>query len=68
MSINIGNNNKIKDSIIAENTSITEDKLEQNSAHKHPIITGIFIAVVAGFILTFSFWDKIKTFVEELIQ
>lgn len=68
MSIRIGNNNKIKDSIIAENNSVARESSKQNFVQKHPIIIGIFIAVVAGFILTFSFWEKIKIFLEGLIR
>ena len=66
MSINIGDNNKIKNSVIAENCSdkvITEKK---SFFQKHPIICGVFIAIIAGFILTFSFWEKIRLFFEGL--
>ena len=66
MSINIGNNNKIKNSIISEHTSVTEEK--ENFPQKHPVIIGIFIAVIAGFILSFSFWKTIKSFIEGLIH
>ena len=67
MSINIGNNNKIKSSIISENSSITAEKTKQSFTQKHPVIIGIFIAVIAGFILSFSFWENIKSFIEGLI-
>lgn len=68
MGIKIGNNNKIKNTIISENTFITEEKTNQNFTQKHPVIIGIFIAVIAGFILTFSFWEKFKSFIEGLLR
>ena len=68
MSIKIGNNNKIKNSIITEKTSVTGEGPNQNFTQKHPVIIGIFIAVIAGFILKFSFWEKIKSFIEGLIH
>ncbi len=66
MSITIGDNNNIKDSIIAENCpeKVISDK--KNYFQKHPIVCGIFIAVISGFILTFSFWEKIRIFFEGL--
>ena len=69
MSVTIGNNNKIKNTIIADNCSNKEITDNQKSfLQKHPIICGIFIAVIAGFILTFSFWDKIRLFFEGLFK
>ncbi|EID83891.1 hypothetical protein MSI_27630 [Treponema sp. JC4] len=66
MSIHIGSNNKIKNSVIAENYSdkVVVDK--KKFFQKHPIVCGVFIAVIAGFILTFSFWEKIRMFFEGL--
>lgn len=66
MSINIGDKNKIKNSIIAENCSdkVVTDK--KTVFEKHPIICGVFIAVLAGVILTFSFWEEIRIFIEGL--
>lgn len=66
MSISIGDNNTIKNSVIAENCSDKVIADKKNFFQKHPIICGVFIAVIAGFILTFSFWDKIKVFFEGL--
>ena len=63
MSIKIGNHNKITNTIISDKSSISENSFERNLIQKHPIITGIFIAVVAGFILMFPFWNKIKLFI-----
>lgn len=66
MSINIGDNNKIKNSIIAENCSDEVKNDKKSFFQKHPIICGIIVAVIAGFILTFSFWEKIRVFFEGL--
>ena len=66
MSIRIGNHNKISNSIISENSSVDKNEPNKNFFQKHPILSGIFITVFAGFILMFSFWDKIKVFIEGL--
>lgn len=67
MSINIGDNNKINNSVIAENCSDKVIVDKKNFFQKHPIICGIFITIIAGFILTFSFWEKIRLFFEDLL-
>lgn len=62
-SIKIGDGNKICDSTIAS-------LVQKNSSpkktfwEKHPILTGVIGAVIAGAILMFSFWEKIVTFIE----
>lgn len=66
MSIIIGNNNNIRNSTIAENTSGEVFPKKKNILQKHPIASGIFISVIAGFILMFSFWEKIRAFIEGL--
>ena len=66
MSIKIGNHNKISNSIIAEESNVSKDPAGKRNSQQHPIIYGIIIAVVAGFILMFSFWDKIRLFIEGL--
>lgn len=67
-SINIGNGNTINDSIIASKISKsnfdgTSDE-KKSFVDKHPILISIGISVVAGFILMFSFWDKIVNYIE----
>ena len=64
MGIKIGNDNKIKDSTIAENSVVVTTGQKKNWAERHPIVIGLIIALVSGFILSFSFWDKIKNFIE----
>ena len=83
MSIHIGNGNKIKDSVISDNTrggSVVGDQnnikksviggdntepenQRQSWVKKHPMISGIIIAVIAGVIagviLKFEFWNKV---------
>ena len=68
MSIKIGNNNKISNSIISENSTVDNNELKKNFFQKHQILSGILIAVVAGFILMLPFWDKIIVFIEELFS
>ena len=63
-SINIGNNNKIKNSQIAHNIYKNTD--EKNFAEKHPIIVSLITGLITGFILLFSFWDKIVNWIEGL--
>jgi hypothetical protein len=65
MGIKIGNNNRINDSIIMENSNKSEKK---NFCEKHPILVAIFASVVAGVILLFSFWEKIVSAVEGIIK
>ena len=59
MSINIGNNNKIKGTNIAEITNVKKKFYE-----KHPVICSFSISLVAGIVLLFSFWDKIISLIE----
>lgn len=66
MGIKIGNNNKIKNSTISENLTIENDNKE-NWFQKHPVVTGILSAVVAGFVLMFSFWSDLVEFIQKFI-
>lgn len=70
MGIRIGNNNKIKNSVIAEKSIITENKFEvkerQSFLQKHPVITGVIVSILAGLILMFSFWQDFIKFIEKL--
>jgi len=59
MSINIGDNNKIKNANIAERLEIKKSFYE-----KHPVICGFLISLVAGIVLLFSFWDRIVNLIE----
>lgn len=62
-SIKIGNGNKICDSTIA---SLIQETASPKKIfwEKHPILTGVIGAVIAGAILMFSFWERIVTFIE----
>lgn len=68
MSIYLGNNNKINNSIISENSSPKITSQKHDFTQKHPFISGIIIAIIAGFILSFSFWEQIKIYIERLVQ
>ena len=62
-SIKIGDGNKICDSTIASLIQKTASP-KKTFWEKHPILTGVIGAVIAGAILMFSFWEKIVTFIE----
>lgn len=65
MSVNIGNNNKIKSSNIAEKIEVKEiPNVKKNFYEKHPVICSFIISLVAGIVLLFSFWDKIISLIE----
>ena len=65
MSINIGDNNKIKNANIAEKLEINDDQSVKKSFYeKHPVICGFLISLVAGIVLLFSFWDRIVNLIE----
>ncbi|MCC8066942.1 MAG: hypothetical protein LIO80_11400 [Lachnospiraceae bacterium] len=66
MSVNIGDGNKIKNSTIAEkvDNSGTETNSRKRFYDKHPVICGLIISFVVGFVLLFSFWENIITWIE----
>ena len=64
MGIKIGNNNKISKSTIAESVSGNIEPPKKSWYEKHPVIGGIIISLVAGFILLFSFLKKIVQLIE----
>ena len=64
MGIKIGNNNKISKRTIAESVSGNIEPSKKSWYEKHPVIGGIIISLVAGFILLFSFWEKIVQLIE----
>ena len=69
MGINIGNNNSIKNSTIAEVEVINNQDSQPRKKsfyEKHPIIVSFLISLLAGAILLFSFWDSVVSFVEGL--
>ncbi len=64
MSIEIGDNNIIKNSTIANTVNGVTESKKKNWCEKHPIISGIIVSVIAGVILLFSFWADIVKFIE----
>lgn len=65
MSIKIGDNNTIKNSIFSNTTASSPDK-KKNWAEKHPILISLVISLIAGLILMFSFWGSIIKYVERI--
>lgn len=65
MGIFIGENNKIKNSTIAEKISNATPK--KNFIERHSLIVSIITSFVVGFVLMFSFWDEIVLWMEGLI-
>lgn len=65
MGVSIGDNNKIKNSTIAEKV---EDKIPKKSfVERHSIIISIIVSFIVGFILLFSFWNDIILWIEGLL-
>ena len=65
MSINIGDNNKIKNTNITEKLEVNDKPLIKKSFfEKHPVICSFLISLAAGIVLLFSFWDKIISLIE----
>ena len=62
-SVKIGNGNTICDSTIA---SLVQEAVSPKKTFwvKHPLLLRVIGAVIAGVILTFSFWGKIVAFIE----
>ena len=66
MSINIGNNNKIKNSTIAEKINSNEKHEKKSFYDKHPVICGFLISLIAGIVTLFTFWKDIVNWLEGL--
>jgi len=64
MSINIGDNNKIKNSHIGDKNGKENEK--NSFAFKHPILTSVITSLIVGIVLLFSFWDKVINMIEEM--
>lgn len=64
----IGNNNKIRNSNIGVNNSIVGEQEEKRFWEKHPFALALITAIIAAFIMMFSFWDKIVAFIEGLFS
>ncbi|RUL51096.1 hypothetical protein [Lysinibacillus antri] len=67
MKIKIGNNNKIKDSVIG-NQNIQGEPNKKSFTERHPVLISIIITFIFGFLFLFSFWDTIVEFIENLFK
>ena len=68
MGIRIGNNNKINKTTIADKSSIKDGaETKKRFVEKHPVITAVIVSFVVGFVLLFSFWQKIVDWIEGLL-
>ncbi|WP_270379591.1 hypothetical protein [Faecalibacillus intestinalis] len=65
MGVNIGNNNKINNSTIAEDIQVNQ-KEDKSFIGKHPVISSFLISLVAGLVLMFSFWNNFIEWMEGL--
>ena len=67
MGIQIGDNNKIKNSVVTENGTVHKDTSQKKTfVERHPILVGLIISLIAGFVLMFSFWKDIISWIENL--
>lgn len=64
INITIGDNNTIKNSIIAGKVNTNGANQKKNFYERHPLICGLLISLFAGFILLFSFWNQIVQLIE----
>lgn len=73
MSIKIGNNNKIKNSNIIDNSNSSvkgKDIPKESFVSRHPLITtlilGVISSLIGSIIMMFRYWDRIETFIQNL--
>ncbi len=64
MGVTIGNGNKIKNSTIAENVKVRNAKGKKGFYEKHPVISAFIISLIAGFVMLFTFWSDIISWIE----
>lgn len=65
MGLFIGDNNKIKNSTIANTISNVKTTSEKkNIFEKHPVICSIIISAMVAFIFLFNFWQNIVNWIE----
>lgn len=72
MAINIDSNNKIQNTIIAEDSVIVQNSKDvlpekpqkRSIVDKHPIVCSLIISFIVGFLLLFSFWREIVLWIE----
>lgn len=61
--IKIGNNNKIKNSIVG-NQNLYGESNKKSFTDRHPILISVVITFIFGFLFLFSFWDSIVEYIE----
>ncbi len=66
MNIKIGDNNQIKNSNIGH--QLNSENHKKSFLERHPIIISFIISMITGFILLFSFWDRIIKQIEHFFQ
>lgn len=64
----IGDNNRIKDSNIGVNNIISEKQEKKRFWEKHPFALALITAIIAAFIMMFSFWGQLVAFIEGLFS
>lgn len=65
MGIFIGESNKIQNSTIAER--INNELPKKNFLERHSVMVSIITSFIVGFVLLFSFWHDIISWMEGLI-
>lgn len=70
MSIKIGDENNIKNTIIIDgkDNNVSVDANNRNWIKKHPIISSFLISLLSGAVLLFSFWQDAISFIENLFR
>ena len=64
----IGDNNIIKNSNIGINNNQVGEQEKKRFWEKHPFALALITAIIAAFIMMFSFWGKIVAFIEGLFS
>ncbi|MFA1822413.1 hypothetical protein ACDX78_20000 [Virgibacillus oceani] len=69
MKITIGDKNKIKNSSIGHHFGLKDQlSTKKNFAERHPIFISFIVSLLVGFILLFSFWDRVIKWVEGFLN
>lgn len=68
MGIQIGNNNKIKNTKIIQNEVVVNGAKLKKWHEKHSILKGVIISLISGVVLMLSGWNDIVNFIENLFR
>lgn len=60
----IGDNNRITNSTLGNSYEKTKEK---GFVKKHPILISVIVSFIVGFVLLFSFWEKLVGIIEGII-